>query len=220
MSTNRVATNSHSQPNKLIEIYKKEQFERILRGTLNEFRFLGIPLDHSSIRSPVIRCCAISFGLFMFISQLIANITVLISEAKNFQFGTKYWNRSINEGNFSSNLMFITGMVSTMIHILRRRSVNLISINHIHGCRCYGLLVELVHQINRSFGPFLLAVLVYYFIFLVNGTFYAFSSFIETGLSDSATWLPFLVEIGIFPIFLFGLYVPSSPNKTRSSVKS
>lgn len=110
-------------------------------------------------------------------------------------------------------LFMTTGcMVSTMIHILGRRKVLLMSANSeaysIRWCRCSGLLIELVNQINRCFGPLLLAALVYYFILLVNGTFYGVLMFQERGLLDPSAWVPFMVQISIFPIFLLTLYYP------------
>lgn len=106
--------------------------------------------------------------------------------------------------------MSLGWMVSTMIQTLGRRKILLLSvINHFHWCRCYGLIVELVNQISRCFGPLLLGAMVYYFIFLVNGTFYAMVSFRERdSMFDLAALLPLIIEIGIFPIFLFMLYVP------------
>ena len=109
MLTNRVANTprNHKRASKI-----KPNFEGILRGTVNGFRFLGIPLDPSSIRSPVVRYCAIVFGLFMFIFNLVANMSVLISEVKNFDSSTKRLNRHINEGNFAITIIIVyTGVL-------------------------------------------------------------------------------------------------------------
>jgi len=104
MLTNQVADipRNHKRASKI-----KPNFEEILRGTVNGFRFLGIPLDPSSIRSPIVRYCAIGFGLFMFIFNLVANMSVLISEVKNFDSSTKRLNRLINEGNFAITIMIV-----------------------------------------------------------------------------------------------------------------
>jgi len=80
---------------------KFRRFERILGGVVKGWRLVGIPLDPSSIRTPIIRYCAIGFGLFMFIFNLIANFTILISGVQSFESTTKRWNRLINEANFA-----------------------------------------------------------------------------------------------------------------------
>jgi len=120
---------------------------------------------------------------------------------------------SVNYLSIGINLFITLGCaVSNMIHILGTRKVLLMSanseVNRLRWCRCIGLLVELVNQINRCFGPLLLAALVYYFILLVNGTFYGVLKLQEKGLLDSSAWMPFVIQIIIFPIFLFTLYFP------------
>ena len=104
------------------------RFERILGGVVKGWRLVGIPIDPSNIRTPIIRYCAIGFGLFMFIFNLIANFTILISGVQSFESTTKRWNRLINEANFAITLMAIYAGIlfrtasswKGLIHVLRQ----------------------------------------------------------------------------------------------------
>jgi len=98
--------------------------------------------------------------------------------------------------------------ISTVINILGKRTHLLVSDNNDRWCRCYGLIVKLISLLNVSFGPCLLLVLLFYFIFLVNGSFIALVGFRERGLLDEAALSVAILEITLFAFFLIFLYIP------------
>lgn len=99
--------------------------------------------------------------------------------------------------------------ISNMINILGKQTHLLVS--DCDGDRwgnCYGLIVQLISLVNKSFGPQLLWVLVFYFIWAVNGMFYILVGFRERGLLDKAALLVIALQIFVFLIFLVIVYVP------------
>ena len=99
--------------------------------------------------------------------------------------------------------------ISTVINILGKRTYLLVSDNNDdRWCRCYGLIVKLISLINVSFGPCLLLILLFYFIFLVNGSFIALVGFRERGLLDEAALSVAILEVILFAFFLIFLYIP------------
>jgi len=108
------------------------------------------------------------------------------------------------------NLFFSLGcIISTMINILGKRIHLLISDGDadLWG-HCYGLIVQLISSVNKSFGLQLLWVLVFYFIWTVNGMFYILVGFRERGLLDKATLLVIALQIVVFLVLLIFLYIP------------
>lgn len=108
------------------------------------------------------------------------------------------------------NIFFSLGcVISTMINILGKRAHLLVSDGgtDLWG-HCYGLIVQLISLVNKSFGLQLLWILVFYFIWTINGMFYILVGFRERGLLDKATLLVIALQIVVFVVLLIFLYIP------------
>ena len=108
------------------------------------------------------------------------------------------------------NIFFSLGcIISTMINILGKRTHLLVSDGgaDLWG-HCYGLIAQLISLVNKSFGLQLLWILIFYFIWMINGMFYVLVGFRERGLLDKATLLVIALQIVVNSILLFFLYIP------------
>lgn len=107
-------------------------------------------------------------------------------------------------------VLFITlgWIISNMIRILGKQIIVPFGIVDLdHWARCFGLIFQLISQVNRSFGLSLLAQIFFNFVFLCNGTFYAMISFRERGLQDQSAWLLMAILCVVFFFFVSTLYI-------------
>jgi len=100
-------------------------------------------------------------------------------------------------------LYFFCWVISSMIHILSRsKPVDF------HSWRSFfDLMIDLIEQSNKCFGPTLLCTFVFLSIWFVNGSFYIMVNLREHGL-DRNVLLFFLVEV--FALFVFFLLIYAS----------
>lgn len=83
-----------------LRIQKPNYFEKIMGLTIKCYRLVGIPLNPYGIRSLILRCWFMGFGVAMFLFNVIYNIYFLIYRIQYFEPTTKQWNILINEVNF------------------------------------------------------------------------------------------------------------------------
>lgn len=92
--------------------------------------------------------------------------------------------------------------VSAMLKIIRQQSFA----NLDKWQRFYGLIGELMDQINNCFGLFLLSNIVMIFVWNVCGLFSAMVSFWENK-AGIGILIPLLIQLFIIPFFLAQAYV-------------
>ena len=86
---------------------KPWRFERCLFVVVNGLRLLGIPMDSSSIRFPILRYWSLTFGWIMFSANVSVNILVIYFplwkhlNTNNIEMTTSLWNFIINQINIT-----------------------------------------------------------------------------------------------------------------------
>ncbi len=97
--------------------------------------------------------------------------------------------------------------IVVMIGILSKRTYLIVAENE-NFSHCYSLIVQLINNLNNSFGLCLLMALVFYFIWLINGLFFAMVGLRERGLLDQTSLIIIFLEVTVFPVFFLFLYIP------------
>jgi len=94
-------------------------------------------------------------------------------------------------------------MVFTMLRILRQSE----HIDLIRWRSFYDLIYDVIDEMNKSFGPFVLVALISIFIWLINSSFFILVSLRENGINLNIMIFIFL-DVIAFTLFFFVVYVP------------
>lgn len=100
--------------------------------------------------------------------------------------------------------MILGFVVICILCILRHRDP--MELNQVH--RTYLLVYDLVNQLNRCFGPILLVLVIFFFIWTINGSFHVIIGFREKG-TDVGVMTTLAVQLVVLPYFLSMLYIPN-----------
>lgn len=100
--------------------------------------------------------------------------------------------------------MTLTWTVSSMLRIICER----VSIEPNRLQNCYRLIYGLINELSHCFGPFLLIMVAFFFVWTINGSFHVIVGFREKG-ADVDILLNLLVQLVVFPFFVLLLFLPN-----------
>lgn len=95
-------------------------------------------------------------------------------------------------------------ITSYMLRSLRQQG----SIDLERSQRCYVHIETLVDEMSRCFGPYLMVIVIMFFSWNINGSFYLVVSFSENG-ADPKILVACVMQFSLLMVFFFLLCIPN-----------